>query len=140
VVFPLGGLAKSEVEKMVADARAHESEDKQRRDEVEQRNRAENLAYQMEKLLKENREKLPAAIAKEIEDAVQEVHKVREKGGVAEVKAAMERLERASHKAAEELYKSASPGDGGAGPGPAAPGAGEEKKKDNVVDAEFKQV
>jgi molecular chaperone DnaK len=139
------GLAKDEVEKMVADAQSHEAEDKQRREEVEQRNRAENLAYQMEKLLKENREKLQADTAKEIEDAVAEVHKIREKGEAAEVKRAMERLEKASHKAAEELYKTAgagAPQDGG----PAAPDAsggapgGEEKKKDNVVDAEYKQV
>jgi molecular chaperone DnaK len=132
------GLAKGEVEKMVNDARAHEAEDKQRREEIEQRNRAENLAYQMEKLLKENKEKLPAATAKEIEEAIQEVHKVREKGSASEVKAAMERLERASHKAAEELYKTAAPGPGDGSPGAGAPP--EEKKKDNVVDAEFKQV
>jgi molecular chaperone DnaK len=132
---------------MVADAHAHEGEDKARREEIEQRNRAENLAYQMEKLLKDNKEKLPAPMVKEIEDAIQEVHKVREKGSVEEVKAAAEKLERASHRAAEELYKTAAPGgDGaqgpGAGPGGASPGApgGEEKKKDNVVDAEFKQV
>jgi molecular chaperone DnaK len=135
------GLAKDEVEKMVADASSHEAEDKQRREEIEQRNRAENLAYQMEKLLKENRDKLSAGSAKEIEDAIAEVHKVREKGSAPEVKAAMDRLERASHKAAEELYKSAapSPGDGGATGGGAQPQP-EEKKKENVVDAEFKQV
>jgi molecular chaperone DnaK len=132
------GLAKDEVEKMVADAQSHEAEDKQRREEIEQRNRAENLAYQMEKLIRENREKLPAATVKEIEDAVAEVHKIREKGSADEVKAAMEKLERASHKAAEELYKSAAPG----GPAGAAPGGPppEDKKKDDVVDAEFKQV
>ena len=62
------GLAKDEVEKMVADAQSHEAEDKTRREEVEVRNRAENLAYQMEKLLKENKEKIPAEIAKEIEE------------------------------------------------------------------------
>jgi molecular chaperone DnaK len=135
------GLAKDEVEKMVADARSHEAEDKGRREEIEQRNRAENLAYQMEKLLKENKEKLPAAIAKEIEDAIEEVHKVREKGSAAEVKAAAERLEKASHRAAEELYKTAAPQGEGPGAGPSAgPGAAEEKKKDDVVDAEFKQV
>jgi molecular chaperone DnaK len=135
------GLAKDEVEKMVTDARSHEGEDKKKRDEVEQRNRAENLAYQMEKLLKENKEKLPATTAKEIEDAIQEVHRVREKGSPEEVKAAMEKLEHASHKAAEELYKGAAPGAGpGEGGAPGAPGAGEEKKKENVVDAEFKQV
>jgi molecular chaperone DnaK len=130
------GLAKGEVEKMVSDARDHETEDKKRREEVEQRNRAENLAYQMEKLLRENKDKLGPAVAKEVEEAVQEVHKVREKGTPEEVKAAMERLEKASHKAAEELYKSAPaqpPGGDGAPPA-------EEKPKDNVVDAEFKQV
>jgi molecular chaperone DnaK len=138
------GLAKDEVEKMVADARSHESEDKQRREEVEQKNRAENLAYQMEKLLKESKDKLPAEIAKEIEDGIQEVHRVREKGTAAEVKAAMEKLEKASHRAAEELYKGTAPGGpGAAGPGAGGPEAapeGDEKKKDNVVDAEFKQV
>jgi molecular chaperone DnaK len=125
---------------MVADARSHEAEDKQRREEVEQRNRAENLAYQMEKLLKENKEKLQAETAKEIEEAVAAVHAVREKGSAAEVKAAAERLEKAGHKAAEELYKTAAPGAGpSAGPG-GAPPPQDAGKKDDVVDAEFKQV
>jgi molecular chaperone DnaK len=131
------GLDKGEVEKMVSDARDHEAEDKKRREEIEQRNRAENLAYQMEKLLKENKEKLGADTVKDIEDAVQAVHKVREKGTAEEVKVAMERLEKASHKAAEELYKSA-PGPTPGGDGQASPPG--EKPKDNVVDAEFKQV
>ncbi len=134
------GLAKDEVEKMVADARSHESEDKQRREEVEQRNRAENLAYQMEKLLKDNKDKIPAATVKEIEDAIAEVHKLREKGSADELKTAMDRLEKASHKAAEELYKTAGPGAAPGGPAPQEGEPGEEKKKDNVVDAEFKQV
>ncbi|HZZ83035.1 MAG TPA: molecular chaperone DnaK [Anaeromyxobacteraceae bacterium] len=134
------GLAKDEVEKMVADAQSHEGEDKKRREEVEQRNRAENLAYQMEKLLKDNKEKLAADTVKEIEAAVEDVHKVREKGSAEEVKAAMERLEKASHKAAEELYKTAAPGAGdGQQAQPGAPQEGE-PKKDDVVDAEFKQV
>jgi molecular chaperone DnaK len=142
------GLAKDEVEKMVADARSHEAEDKQRREEVEQRNRAENLAYQMEKLVKENREKLSAATVTEIEEAVQKVHEVREKGSAEEVKAAAERLEKASHRAAEELYKSAGAAQGGDGAGPGAGPAGGAGgaaggpggKKDDVVDAEYKQV
>jgi len=135
------GLSKDEVEKMVTDARSHESDDKKRREEVEQRNQAENLAYQMEKLLKDNKDKLAAATVKEIEDAVAEVHKVREKGTADEIKAARERLEKASHKAAEELYKSAQPGPGAEGPGGAgAPGGEAPPKKDDVVDAEFKQV
>jgi len=135
------GLAKDEVEKMVNDARSHEGEDKKRREEIEQRNKAENLAYQMEKLLKENKEKLGAETAKEIEEAVAAVHAIREKGTAEEVKAATERLEKASHKAAEELYKSAAPPPG-ADPaaGQAGPPPEGEAKKDDVVDAEFKQV
>ncbi len=133
------GLAKDEVEKMVADARSHESEDKQRREEVELRNRAENLGYQVEKLLKENKEKLGADTVKEMEEAVAQVQGLREKGTAEELKAATDRLEKASHKAAEELYKSATPPAGG-GPEAGAPPPAEEKKKDDVVDAEFKQV
>ena len=135
------GLAKDEVEKMVSDARTHEADDKKRREEVEQRNRAENLAYQMEKLLKENKEKLSSGTAKELEDLVAEAHRVRERGTADEVKAALEKLEKASHKAAEELYRAA-----GAAPGPAPgaqPGAAppqDKPKGDDVVDAEFKQV
>src|SRR5512143_1528279 len=134
------GLGKDEVEKMVADAREHEGEDKQRREEVEQRNRAENLAYQMEKLLKDNKEKLSAAVVSEIEEAVKKVHEIREKGSPEDVKAAVERLEKASHKAAEELYKSAgapggAPQDGGPQQQPQGGG-----KKEDVVDAEYKQV
>ena len=134
------GLAKDEVEKMVSDARSHEAEDKQRREEVEQKNRAENLAYQMEKLLKENKEKLSAATVSEIEEAVKKVHEVREKGSGEEVRAATERLEQASHKAAEELYKNASPPGGPGAPGPTAPPPPSGEKKDDVVDAEYKQV
>ena len=66
------GLAKDEVEKMVNDAASHEAEDKKRREEVELRNQAENLAYQVEKLVKENKEKLGAETVKEMEEAVAE--------------------------------------------------------------------
>jgi molecular chaperone DnaK len=136
------GLSKDEVEKMVSDARSHEAEDKQRREEVEVKNRVENLAYQMEKLLKENKEKLSAGTVTELEGLVQEAHRVRERGSAEEVKAALEKLEKASHKAAEELYKAAgTPPGGGAGPAGGAPPPQPEKKGgDDVVDAEFKQV
>ncbi|MBS1110394.1 MAG: Chaperone DnaK, partial [Anaeromyxobacteraceae bacterium] len=136
------GLSKEEVDKMVSDARSHEAEDKKRREEVEVKNRVENLAYQMEKLLKENKEKLSTATVAELEALVQEAHQVRERGGPDEVKAVLGKLEKASHKAAEELYKAAgTPPEGGAGPAGGAPPPQPEKKGgDDVVDAEFKQV
>jgi molecular chaperone DnaK len=136
------GLNKTEVEKMVADARAHESEDKARRELVELKNRAEQMAYQMEKLVKENKEKISADAAKAVEDAVAELNKVREGQDKAAIEDALRKLEQASHRAAEEMYKAAGaagtpppPGAGGpeAGAGPQQGG-----KKDDVVDAEFR--
>src|SRR5690349_16320556 len=70
------GLAKNEVEKMVADAKTNEAADKTRRETIEIKNRAENLVYQMETLVKENKEKLSADSVKAIEDAVKEVNEV----------------------------------------------------------------
>jgi molecular chaperone DnaK len=69
---------------------------------------------------------------------VKKVHEVREKGSPEDVKAAVERLEKASHKAAEELYKSA--GAPGAAPGEEGAPKPPEGKKEDVVDAEYKQV
>ena len=135
------GLSKDEVEKMVTDAKSHEADDKKRREEVELKNRLENLAYQAEKLLKENKEKLSAGTAKEIEDLVAEAHRARERGSADEVRGALEKLEKASHKAAEELYRAAAPAPGAApGSGAAPPPEKEKKGGDDVVDAEFKQV
>ena len=135
------GLSKDEVEKMVAAAKEHEAEDKQRRETIELRNKAENLGYQMEKLLRDNKAKLAAETVKAIEDGVAAVNKVKDSGDRGEIEKAVNQLEQASHKAAEELYKTA-PSDGGAPPsggnGQAEPKP--EEKKEDVVDAEFRQT
>ena len=148
------GLSKNEVEKMVTDAKSHEAEDHARRDLVEVKNRAENMVYQMEKLIKENKEKISPDSVKALEEAIKEVNSVREGQDKAAIEAAVQKLEQASHKAAEEMYRAAAPppgsaaqpqgGEAGAGAN-AGPGStatpqepGGEKKKDDVVDAEFR--
>ncbi len=138
------GLSKTEVEKMVTDARSHESEDKSRRELVEVKNRAENLAYQMEKLIKDNREKLSADSVRNLEEAIKAVNTAREGQDKDAIRSAIERLEQVSHKAAEELYRATGstgqPGQPGQ-PQPepsAAPGSQATPKKDDVVDAEFR--
>ena len=138
------GLSKTEVEKMVTDARSHESEDKSRRELVELKNRAENLAYQMEKLIKDNREKLSADSVRNLEEAIKTVNTAREGQDKDAIRSAIERLEQVSHKAAEELYRATGstgqPGQPGQ-PQPepsAAPGSQATPKKDDVVDAEFR--
>jgi molecular chaperone DnaK len=135
------GLSKSEVEKMVNEAHSHEGEDKARRELVETKNRAENLVYQMEKLIKENKEKLSADTARSLEEAIKQVNSVREGQDKEAIKSAVEKLEQASHKAAEEMYRAAGatppPGGGPEAPS-AAPGSQATPKKDDVVDAEFR--
>ncbi len=137
------GLAKDEVEKMVKDASANESADKDRRALVEVKNKAENLAYNLEKLVKDNKEKLGAETAAKLEAAAKELHTIREGSDKAAIEAAVKAAEEVSYKAAEELYKAGGP-TAGAAPGSTAepqagaPGAAPGAKKDDVVDAEFR--
>ncbi|MBM4381582.1 MAG: molecular chaperone DnaK, partial [Deltaproteobacteria bacterium] len=134
------GLAKDEVEKMVAQARDNESEDKKRRELVELKNRAENTAYQMEKLVSENKDKISADSLKALEEGVKEVHKARESNDRDALERAVKALEQVGQKVAEEMYKAAGAAQAAPGATPGAeagpqPGAA---KKDDVVDAEFR--
>jgi molecular chaperone DnaK len=133
------GLNKDEVERMVREAQSHAEEDKQRREVVDLRNQTDTLAYSVEKLLKENREKLPEADAKAAEEAVAAARKAVEGEDVAALRSAMEELTRLSHKLAESLYKGSTPppeaGAPSAGPTPESGKKGGDA--DDVVDAEY---
>jgi molecular chaperone DnaK len=136
------GLHKDEIERMVTDAQSHADEDKQHQAEIEARNRADNLVYQTEKLLRENREKVSAEAAEAAEKALQEARAATAQGGEA-LEAALAGLTKASHRLAEEMYRNAAPHGGsasapGGGPGPAAGGSpeGPAAKGPDVVDAE----
>jgi molecular chaperone DnaK len=139
------GLAKDEVEKMARDAESHSSEDRKKKEEIESRNRADAMVYNIEKMLKEHRDKVSADDAKAVEDALADTKKAMSEGGIDRINQATSKLETASHKLAEAMYK-ASNQPGGTpppgGPGGDANGAagGESKPKDNVVDAEFVDV
>jgi len=133
------GLAKDEVERMVKEAQAHSEEDKRRRELVDLRNQADTLAYSLEKLLKDNRDKVSEGDAKAIEEAVAEARKAMEGEDATALRSAMDKLTSLSHKLAESLYKSAPP-PGGGGP-EAGPSAGGQPPRDggsdDVVDAEY---
>jgi molecular chaperone DnaK len=131
------GLSKDEVDRMVKEAGSHASEDKQRRELVEARNEAESLAYNVEKLIKENREKLAEADVKAVEEAVATTRKAAEAEDLSAIRGAVEKLKTASHKLAETLYrKAAPPPPDNTGPG-GAQAAGAKPGDDNVVDAEY---
>jgi molecular chaperone DnaK len=136
------GLSKEEVEKMARDAESHSAEDRKKKDEIEARNRADAMVYNVEKMLKEHRDKISESDAKEVESALDGVKKAMAEGGLEAINSATDKLTSASHKLAEAMYKAQAPGQNGAGPGTGATAeAGEQQKpKDNVVDAEFVDV
>jgi molecular chaperone DnaK len=138
------GLSKEEVEKMAKDAEANAADDRKRKDEIDARNRADSMVYQVEKMLKDHRDKIGEADAKQVEEALESTRKTMQAGSVEDINKAVDNLTQASHKLAEAMYKTSSSGANqpptGAPQDGAGPGAASDKKKDDVVDAEFVDV
>jgi molecular chaperone DnaK len=136
------GLSKEEVERMAKEAEAHSAEDKQKREEVETRNQLDAMVYQTEKMLKENGDKISGAERGEVENAVGDAKKALESADHKSMQTARDRLQTASHKLAEAMYKSTPPNaDGGAQQAAAEPQPqAEAKKDDGVIDAEYVDV
>jgi len=136
------GLSKEEVEKLVKDAQAHTDEDKKRRKTAEAKNQADSLIYQTEKNLSEHGDKIAAEDKTKIEEAVAALKKAMEGTDPGAIESATQTLTTASHKLAEEMYKkaSASTASGGSADATGGNGAGETKKDERVVDAEFEEV
>ena len=133
-----GGLAKSEIERMVRDAEAHASEDRSRREVIEKHNALDSMIYQAEKTLTENKDKISAADVQAVEAAVADARKDLESGDAAKLDAARQRLEQALHKVAEVLYK-AQAGQAGAAAGSPGAGSAGSAPEGDVVDAEYSE-
>jgi molecular chaperone DnaK len=135
------GLSKEEVERMAKEAEAHSAEDKEKREEIEARNSLDSMVYNMEKMLKESGDKVQASDKTDVEAALVEAKKVlADNAKAAELKAALEKLTQSSHKLAEAMYKASSAqAAAGAPAGGEAEGqpAGEQKKDEGIIDAEY---
>ena len=136
------GLSKDDIDKMVKDADRHADEDKKRRADIETRNQADNLVYNTEKMLNENREKIPVSDIKPIEDALAAAKEALKSEDMDKIRQAVETLTKASHRLAEVMYRQAkekqapgAPSDGGEPQ--AKSGAAPEGE---VVDAEFEDL
>jgi molecular chaperone DnaK len=133
------GLSKDEVERMAKDAEAHASEDREKKEEIEARNQLDSLVYNIEKMLKESGDKVQASDKSEVESALAEAKdKLAASPSASELNAAKDKLQTASHKLAEAVYKAgaaSAPTDGAT----AAEGSTHEeaKKEDGVIDAEY---
>jgi molecular chaperone DnaK len=140
------GLSKEEVDRMAKEAEAHSAEDKAKREEIEARNQLDSLVYNIEKMLKENADKVSGSEKSGVETALADAKKTLEgQPSPAELNAAREKLTAASHKLAEAMYKAnaSSATTGGAPPtdgDAAAAGTADEKKDEGVIDAEYVDV
>ena len=134
------GLSDEEIDKMVQDAAAHEEDDRKRREQVEARNKADQLAYGVEKALEEVKDKLPADKVADVEGKVKSLREAIEAGDTAAMATHSEALEAAMKEIAEVAYSSAA-AEAGAAPGGAAPGGADQgaKAEDDVIDAEFEE-
>jgi molecular chaperone DnaK len=135
------GLSETEIEKMRKDAESHADEDKKKRALVEARNDAESRAYQLEKLIKQQGDKLQDSDKQALESAIAKVREASKSDDVNRIKSAIGELEAASHAMSEALYKSAAAGAGTQAPGAngatADGAAGSQPADDDAIDAEF---
>jgi len=135
------GLSKNEVDKLVKDAEANAETDRRRREQIEVRNEADNLAYQSEKALRDNGDKIPAEVKTEVEAKVAAAREAAQGDDVERIKTAVEELRAAAAKIGEAMYqseqqKAPEPPEGE----PAGATAGTADRKDgDTIEGEFKE-
>ena len=139
------GLSDEEIKRMQDDAKAHEAEDKKRKEAITAKNNAEALIYQAEKTVKELGDKADQGKVKEVNDAIAKLKETLKGDDTEKIKADAEALTKPLHELTEKLYQQAQQAqqaqqqaqNAGAQQGPQA---GAKKDKDNVVDADYKVV
>jgi molecular chaperone DnaK len=140
------GLSEEEIKKMVREADEHSAEDKKVRELIEAKNHSDSLIYSIEKMLKDNADKVEASEKEKIEAEVASLRKALESGDLDAINQAKSKLEQASHSFAERIYKDAAAQTG------AQPGAGQQEQEqpkedkanngggEKVYDADFTVV
>ena len=129
-------LPKEDIDRMVKEAEAHAEEDKKRREDAETRNSAEQQAYSIEKLLKDNKDKLPEDVHSEVSEAVADLKKALEGDDIEPVKTAQEKLSSVAQKVGEAIYQ-ADAASQGAADSPSSAGGSASSNDEDIVDAEI---
>jgi molecular chaperone DnaK len=145
-IVPSSGLSKEQIDKMVQDAEAHASDDKRRKEEVEERNLADSAAYRCEKSLAELGDKLTSELKSDLESKIADVRAALATDDVAKIKSSREVLEQAFYKASESIYRQTGAGAGAGSefggefrgdPQPTDPGQG---VQDDTIEGEYKEM
>jgi len=132
------GLSEADIKKMVKDAEVHSTEDKKRREEVDIRNRADQLVYETEKNLREYGDRLDSETKSKVESAIGRIKEALKKNDIQEIKSATESLTTVWHEAASKMYQKST-----SQTNPGSQGKSEEKSgegKDKAVDADYEVV
>ncbi len=146
VIQASSGLSESEIQEMVRQAELHATEDQARREEIESRNRADNLAYAAEKLVRESGDKIPEDLRKQVEDATKELREALTANDTARIGTAVTALETAMQAAGQAVYSAQEQPEDGAAPsgtpGAAAgqPGSQGPQGPGGTVEGEFREV
>lgn len=131
------GLTEDEIKNMTRDAESHAEDDNKKKQLAEAKNEADTLVYSVEKSMREYADKLTEPEKKDIDEAVERLKKVKETStDSSEIRSAIDKLARASHKIAEHIYKASAQ----AGAAGAASDAGSKPQEEEVVEAEFEEV
>ena len=134
------GLNKDEVERMQREAELHAAEDQRKREEVETRNNADNLAYQAEKILRDSGDKIPADLKANVDGKVQAVRTALQGQNVDDIRTAYDELNTVLQQVGQAVY-SAGAADGGPGAGPDGNGAqAGQPQEEGTVEGEFREV
>ncbi len=131
------GLSQDEVSRMVREAESHAADDRSRREVIDARNQADSLAYQVEKTINENRERIAAGEVARVEAAIAEVRQATQSDDVAAIRRATESLQRASNAVAEQLYQGSRGSQGSEGSQSSRSSQSSDVKEGEVVDAEY---
>ncbi len=131
-------MSKEDIDKAVKEAEKFAAEDKKRREEVEEKNNAENLVYAVEKLINENGDKMDAADKNDLSAKSAALKDSINKNEMGAVKSQMEELQKAMYAVSEKLYKNAAPQQPQGGPQQS--GTGDGSQQGNVYDAEYREV
>ena len=131
-------MSKEDIDKAVKEAEKFAAEDKKRREEVEEKNNAENLVYAVEKLINENGDKMDAADKNDLSAKSAALKDSINKNEMGAVKSQMEELQKAMYAVSEKLYKNAAPQQPQGGPQQG--GTGDGSQQGNVYDAEYREV
>ena len=137
------GLSKDQIDRMVRDAETHATEDKRRKEEVEERNLADSAAYRAEKNIADLGDKLTSEQKSELESKIADVRSALSTDDVSRIKSARESLDQAFYKISEAIYRQA-----GAAGGPSEGFSGEEQSgpsdqggpHDDTIEGEYKEM